>query len=253
VALMRLAEPVATQNSMRLDRIALPSSWFDMLVIGLALILVLPPLASLVIQGLTQISFNARLLSACATSLMIGTTSSITATALALGLGQSTKLQPVAVLGLVVPPAVIATGWFIATLPLDLGIIGTLALIILLNALMALPFAYGALAPALAQHRIQTERLVQQLDIRGWCRIKQIDWPLLRRPLSQAALMALVLSLGDLTAVLLLGNNGIESLPALLHAQMGSYRFGAAEGTALMLALLCLVLTMAAQRLGDQR
>ena len=61
----------------------------------------------------------------------------------------------------------------------------------------------------------------------------------------------MVLSLGDLTAITLLGSNGILTLPNLLHAEMGHYRGQAAEGTALLLLMLCGALTYIAQKLGD--
>jgi thiamine transport system permease protein len=63
-------------------------------------------------------------------------------------------------------------------------------------------------------------------------------------------LMAFVLSLGDLTAVTLLGSQGLITLPALIHQQMGNYRGNAAGGTALVLAGFCYGLTILAQRLG---
>jgi thiamine transport system permease protein len=59
----------------------------------------------------------------------------------------------------------------------------------------------------------------------------------LRRPLGLAATMAFVLSLGDLTAITLFGSQDLVTLPALIYAQMGSYRIDAAAGSALVLAL----------------
>jgi thiamine transport system permease protein len=62
--------------------------------------------------------------------------------------------------------------------------------------------------------------------------------------------MALVLSMGDLTAVTLLGSQGLLTLPSLVQQQMGHYQSDAAGGTALVLAALCLVVTLFAQRLS---
>jgi thiamine transport system permease protein len=60
--------------------------------------------------------------------------------------------------------------------------------------------------------------------------------------------MAFVLSLGDLTAITLFGSQDLVTLPALIHAQMGSYRIDAAAGSALLLALF----SMAAITLIDK-
>ena len=71
--------------------------------------------------------------------------------------------------------------------------------------------------------------------------------------LRQAGLLAFVMSLGDLTAVTLLGSQGLVTLPALIHQQMGNYRSTAASGTALLLALSCYGLALVAQRSGRTR
>ncbi len=85
----------------------------------------------------------------------------------------------------------------------------------------------------MAQH----DRLCASLDITGLRRLLLIDLPVLRRPLGLAAAMAFVLSLGDLTAITLFGSQSLMTLPALIYAQMGSYRIEAAAGSALVLAL----------------
>jgi thiamine transport system permease protein len=65
--------------------------------------------------------------------------------------------------------------------------------------------------------------------------------------------MAFVLSLGDLTAITLLGTSGLVTLPSLISAQMGHFQSQAAMGTALLLAALCLGLATIAQNLGRAR
>ena len=74
----------------------------------------------------------------------------------------------------------------------------------------------------------------------------------MRASAMQAFLLATVLSLGDLTAITLLGSNGIVTLPTLLRSEMGHYRGADAEGTALLLLILCGALTYAATKFGDQ-
>ncbi len=54
----------------------------------------------------------------------------------------------------------------------------------------------------------------------------------------------MALSLGDLGAVALFGSEDMVTLPYLLYSRMGSYRTADAAGLALVLGLLCLVLTV---------
>ena len=60
--------------------------------------------------------------------------------------------------------------------------------------------------------------------------------------------MSLILSLGDLTAIALFGSQDLVTLPALIYRQMGSYRFDAAIGTALLLSVMVFALSVLAER-----
>lgn len=145
---------------------------------------------------------------------------------------------------LLVPAIVLATGWFLA-----LRQFGNVALfagpvVVAINAIMALPFTMRVLAPAIDTHRQRTDRLCESLGISGWAKLTNIDWPGLKRPLLMAMSFAMALSLGDLGAVALFGSNTLNTLPWLLYSRMGSYRTTDADGLALLLGLVCLLLTM---------
>ena len=127
----------------------------------------------------------------------------------------------------------------------------TASFIVALNSIMALPYVVEALRGS--QQRLAPLRNLQtQLGISGLAALRIVEWPLLRGAAAQAFLMALVLSLGDLTAITLLGSGGILTLPSLLHVEMGHYRGAEADGTALLLLLICGCLTFVAQRLGTR-
>ncbi len=55
----------------------------------------------------------------------------------------------------------------------------------------------------------------------------------------------MALSLGDLGAVALFGSEGFVTLPWLVYSRMGSYRTNDADGLALILGIICLLLTIA--------
>jgi thiamine transport system permease protein len=240
--------------------IAVPSSlvysvlgWVSL---GCALLLVAPVLASIFANGIAAIQVSQTLFYATLTSLVIASCAGLLSLTLAYGLAQMRAAglaAGIATLGLVIPPALLATGWFIATIPFAPGTPTLATLIVLLNALMALPFAHSILAPALTRHRAGSARLSQSLNIEGWNRFRIIEWPALRSTFGQAGLVAFVMSLGDLAALLLLGNQGLITLPGLIHAQMGRYQFDAAAGTALWLAILCFGFTLLAEHLKERR
>lgn len=217
------------------------------LIIALAGAFVVIPILAIAISGVTS-AFNwPALMRAIFTSLVIALPASLLSLALAWPLALASArvthrtwrslINLSALLTLIVPPAVLATGWFIAASRAGLALSAAPFLVIAMNALMALPFALGPLAPAVQQAMAQHDRLCASLGIRGLRRLILIDLPVLRRPLGLAAAMAFVLSLGDLTAITLFGSQNLMTLPALIYAQLGSYRIDAAAGSAFILAL----------------
>jgi thiamine transport system permease protein len=220
----------------------------DLIVISTAFAIVGLPLVALIFSGISYLNFNFQ---ALITSLFIGTCSSIGGVALAWPLARHPIFvsQLAALATLLVPPAVLATGWFIALQRLEGSWINILC-VITLNALLALPFAMAALAPGFSKITNQYEMICRQLNVVGWQRFWVIDFPIMRRPLAQAALLSFVMALGDLTAITLLGSQGLVTLPSLIQNQMGHYRGNDAGGTALILTALCYILTTFASRLG---
>ncbi|TCL72926.1 thiamine/thiamine pyrophosphate ABC transporter permease ThiP [Rhizobium sp. BK251] len=146
---------------------------------------------------------------------------------------------------LLVPPVVLGTGWFMALRPLGDATPFAPALIICINTLMALPFVVRVLQPAYAVHRCRTERLAASIGLAGWSRLRLVDWPGLRKPFFMALSFAMALSLGDLGAVAIFGSDELVTLPWLIYSRMGSYRTNDADGLALILGLICLLLTIA--------
>ena len=58
----------------------------------------------------------------------------------------------------------------------------------------------------------------------------------------------MALSLGDLGAVALFGGDDLTTLPWLLYSRLGSYRTADANGLALILGAICLILMVAGTR-----
>jgi thiamine transport system permease protein len=149
-------------------------------------------------------------------------------------------------LALAFPPVVLGAGWFILAARGGNPDTAAIPLVIAVNAVMALPFAQRILEPAFSAAAARNDRLCQSLRIAGINRLRLVDFPSLRRPLMMALLFAMALSLGDFGAIALFGSGGLETLPSLLFAKLGSYRTDDAAGIALYLTLLSTMLAAAA-------
>jgi thiamine transport system permease protein len=99
---------------------------------------------------------------------------------------------------------------------------------------------------ALASERYA--RLADLLDLTGLLRFRIVDWPLLRRPLSAAAAMAMALSFGDFGVVALFGGSELRTLPYLLYERLGSYRLEEASAIGLVLMLAAFLLAYGSAR-----
>ncbi|MGI9463913.1 MAG: ABC transporter permease subunit, partial [Aestuariivirgaceae bacterium] len=122
------------------------------------------------------------------------------------------------------------------------------AIVVVINALMALPFVLRVLGPAVRQADLDHARLCASLGLAGWNRLRLIDWPALRRPLALALAFAMALSIGDLGVIALFGNEDFTTLPLLLYQRFGTYRIDDAAGLALILAVYCFGLIALADR-----
>jgi thiamine transport system permease protein len=253
--------PALRMGARRFDGRGAAARAADYGAIALGLLLLIPPLAALAAAGVVSLNLSAVFFRSLATSVALGGSSAALAflivwplAQLAVRSGMWRRWAGFAVLAAwIIPPAVIATGWFIVLIAhADLTGLAPV-LVIVMNGMMSLPFVYQTLTPALAREADAHDRLCANLGLRGWTRFRLIDLPTLKRPIGLALVMAFILSLGDLTAISLFGTQDLVTLPALIYRQMGTYRFNEAVGTALLLALLVLAFTTLAERWSARR
>lgn len=154
---------------------------------------------------------------------------------------------------LIIPPIVIGAGWFILLRQFTDVFALAPFMVIGVNAVMAMPFAVRLLRPAWDSAAAQNNRLCTSLGISGINRLRLIDWPVIRRPLALSFVFAMALSMGDLGTIALFGSDAVQTLPYLLLQRMGSYRTSDAAGLALILATICFILMLIADKTGKQR
>ncbi|MCP4433064.1 MAG: thiamine/thiamine pyrophosphate ABC transporter, permease protein [Gammaproteobacteria bacterium] len=142
----------------------------------------------------------------------------------------------------VVPPLVLGTGFFILISPHFNVFNWAIPIVIVINALMGLPFALRSLGASMRQNKMRYHRLCQSLNISGWHRLRLIEWPLLRRPTGLAAALVAALAMGDLGVIALFGTPQTTTLPLMLYHQLGAYLVEEAAVTAVFLLLCCLLI-----------
>lgn len=133
---------------------------------------------------------------------------------------------------------VLGTGLFVILHPVINPVRLALPVTALINATLALPFAFRILLPALRQIEADHGRLADALGLQGVARLRWLIVPRLRAPLGFAAGIAAALSMGDLGVIALFAGDGNATLPLQVFRLMGAYRMEAAAGAALLLLAL---------------
>ena len=147
-------------------------------------------------------------------------------------------VEAVGLLGLAASPLMIGTGWFILIHPFANPADWALAVTILVNALMALPFALRILVPTLRETAQTYGRLSGALGLSGVALWRCVLLPRSRPQIGFAAGLTAALSIGDLGVIALFADPDRVTLPLQMYRLMGSYRTDAAAGAALILLVL---------------
>ena len=232
----------------------------DIAVIALAFLFIIMPLLALFLAGinpaLIKVLLHANTLKAAINTMIVALASGVLSVLLAYcllltarqlhvrmgrsGVGRALEMSGLAIL--VVPPVVLGTGLFILLRPYADVFSLALLLVVLVNALMGLPFVLRVLSTPMMENARNHDTLCASLAIDGFNRLRLIDWPTLRKPLGLSLALASTLSAGDFTVIALFGSERVQTLPLLLYQRMGTYRMQDAAGTALLLLVVCLTL-----------
>lgn len=236
------------------------AKWASASAVLIAFLFVASPLMVVVVRGAGAISWalllSPQVVQALTTSIVLGIASGTLAILLTFGIGQGLVslaarrrhsgsrgvferiLADAPSLVLVLPPIVLAAGWFIALRPVlftyDVGP----PVLVAINAIMAMPFAARFIIPAMVLTDARYGRLCTQLGLVGWDRFRLVSLPLLKRVGLIGFCFAFALSIGDLGVIALFGSRDFVTLPFLIFQNLGSYRSSDAAGLALMLAML---------------
>lgn len=237
----------------------------DSLLIGFIALLIMPPLVAVVVDGINSSVMSVlrqqAVWLALGTSLRIALGSGLLSIVLTMMLLWSsrelrlrhnawgTKLEMSGMVILAMPAIVLATGFFlilnnIVGLPESAD-----GVVIIANALMAIPYALKVLDNPMRDLAERYSLLSQSLGVYGWNHLRWIELKALKRPLAQALAFASVLSIGDFGVIALFGNEHFRTLPYYLYQQLGNYRSESAAVTSLLLLLLCFLLFTLIERL----
>ena len=226
---------------------------FDSAVILLAALFLLLPLAMIVLRGLPgflEMPGAVWVAALRSVGVAVGSAALCVVMALALAVRGGSVMSVVGVMPLAASGLVVGTGAFLLVFPFVRPADVALPVTMLVNAILALPFALRSLAPTVAQINEGYGRLAVSLNMTGWSWMRLVVLPRLRRPLGFAAGLAAALSMGDLGVIALFAGQAQETLPLAMYRLMGAYRMETAASAALLLVVLSFALFWLCDRWG---
>ncbi|MDZ4096234.1 MAG: thiamine/thiamine pyrophosphate ABC transporter permease ThiP [Paracoccaceae bacterium] len=148
------------------------------------------------------------------------------------------RYESAAMLPLAASSLVLGTGLFLILHPLINLTHAALPVTVLVNAALALPFAFRILLPETRGLLADYGRLAEALGLRGMARLRWLTLPRLRRPLGFALGVTAALSMGDLGVIVLFAGDRAATLPLVVQRLMGAYQMENAAAAALLLVCI---------------
>jgi thiamine transport system permease protein len=146
-------------------------------------------------------------------------------------------LELIGTIILVTPGIVISTGIFLLLRNITNVFDLALVIVIVVNALMALPYVIKTLAQPMLHIAQQYNQLASSLGMSGWSRFYLVEWQAIKQPITHAFAISFVLSMGDLSAIALFGSQDFKTLPLYLFQLLGSYQMQSAAVVSLFLLI----------------
>ncbi len=262
VAIQRFAKPLATSSG-QLEREPIATNdsnwarWSDGAALCAAGAFVLSPLLMVVLSGFNrsigQVLSDANFWSALGTSLQVA----LMASTLALGagvailhtsrrwrmMGRASRANQIEMTGtiiLITPGLVLSTGLFLWLRQVSDVFSLAWVIVVLVNALMGLPYVIKTLAQPMLHIEQQYSALCAALGLKGWQRLRLLEWRSLHQPFAQAFSICFMFAIGDLSAIALFGSQDFRTLPLYLFQLLGSYQMDAAAVVSVTMLLLSL-------------
>ena len=142
---------------------------------------------------------------------------------------------------IIISPAIMSVGYYIFLNNYIPFKIANIYIVIFLNAVFTLPFAYNFLAPSFFRMIQEHSELSKSIGIVGLRKFMFVDWPRLKEPIVSAFCVASILSASDLVIISFFGTNSLSTLTQTIYRLMGSYRVEESQAVALLLLIYCFI------------
>lgn len=148
-------------------------------------------------------------------------------------------------------------GYLIALGRPPLNLRSSILLLPIAHAVVAIPFVLRSVLPGFRGIQPSLREAAAMLGASGWRVWREVDWPIIRRPILVAALFAFTISLGEFGATVFLARPETPTMPVAIYrflGQPGALNYGQALAMSVLLMLVCVIAFVAIEhfRFGDE-
>ena len=172
-------------------------------------------------------------------------------------LALSRLLDPLLMLPLATSAVTLGLGYLIALGRPPLNLRASIIMLPIAHAVVAVPFVLRSVLPGFRGILPSLREAAAILGADSWRVWREVDWPLIRRPLLVGALFAFTISMGEFGATVFLVRPETPTLPVAIFrflGQPGALNYGQALAMSVLLLLVCAVAFVAIEhfRLGGE-
>lgn len=133
-----------------------------------------------------------------------------------------------------------------------LKLVGTATAVIVAHAVIIFPFIVRALVPVLENLDLRIVEMARSLGASRWRALREVELPLVAGGLIAGAVFAFALSLGEMSATLMLARPGLNTMPIAVYRFLSQHSLGAPSAmSAVMIAVSALAFILL-ERWGER-
>jgi thiamine transport system permease protein len=133
-----------------------------------------------------------------------------------------------------------------------LRLVGTATAVIIAHAVIIFPFIVRALVPILESLDVRLTEMARSLGASRWRVLRDIELPLVATGLIAGAVLAFALSLGEMSATLMLARPGLSTMPVAVYRFLSQHSLGAPSAMSVVMIAVSAIAFILLERWGER-
>jgi thiamine transport system permease protein len=133
-----------------------------------------------------------------------------------------------------------------------LRLVGTATAVIIAHAVIIFPFIVRALVPILESLDVRLTEMARSLGASRWRVLRDIELPLVATGLIAGAVFAFALSLGEMSATLMLARPGLSTMPVAVYRFLSQHSLGAPSAMSVVMIAVSAIAFILLERWGER-